>query len=211
MSDHRRQGGSSGPQAGAPSRPRNPTRRGYSLPHHPNAWANTEVTQPSGTPLPAEIAQQHSVPPPRPEPPIEVVLVNESRPVASDGLPWRAFEVWTKNRIYGLDSQGVCIEVIDRTTNRRETSHSLLGAKLSGGQRRDGESIQLAHPFPIPGTEAVFKHMHKRHGHYGQTSKVERVVIRMRVTTVTLKDAEPAWEQITASGLPRVDPKDYRR
>src|SRR5579862_3192409 len=55
---------------------------------------------------------------------------HESRP------RWRTIEVWTKNRVYGVDASFVCFEVLERETGRLDPSHAMLGAKLVGGRKR---------------------------------------------------------------------------
>jgi hypothetical protein len=130
------------------------------------------------------------------KPAIEIQLVEENG-AGSSRRPWRAIEIWTKNRIYSVDSRMYCVEVLDRESGRADPNHSFVGARLGGGQRREGSSLRLSHPFPIPGTEAVFKLPNGRQGRFGQTSKVERVVLRLRVANVSLLEAEPAWEEIT--------------
>ncbi|MGE3633927.1 MAG: hypothetical protein AB7P00_28760, partial [Sandaracinaceae bacterium] len=76
--------------------------------------------------------------------------------------------------------------------------HALLGARLVGGQRRDGESMELRHPFPRPGSEAVFEQSKGRQVRFSQTSSVTRVVPRLRVLTVASDNLLPTWEEITS-------------
>jgi hypothetical protein len=90
-----------------------------------------------------------------------------------------------------------CVEVLDRQSGRPDADHHFVGARLGGGQRKEGTQLRLSHPFPIPGTEAVFKLPPGRQGRFGQTSKVEKVVLRLRVANIPLLDAEPIWEEIT--------------
>ena len=130
---------------------------------------------------------------------IEITLVHERGTSYAGNLPWCAIEIWTRNRVYLVDSAMICIGVVNRAAGKPESAHPILGAKLTGGQRRSEGSMQISHPYPVPGTEAVFKYMDKKRGTYGQTSRVERMVLRVRVTTVSFNQAEPAWEQITSS------------
>ncbi len=136
-----------------------------------------------------------------PVPPIEVVF---DRDTHSGGAPveptsFRALEIWTLNRIYVVDSSLTCIEVIDRRTNEIDRKHSIVGARLGGGQRQYGKTVHIARPFPVPGTEAVFERPGKRTP-AGVTSKVERVVLRIRVTSVVLEQ-EGAWDDVTSALL----------
>ncbi len=97
-----------------------------------------------------------------PVPPIEVVLDRVThdaailQPAGSETPPVRLLEIWTKNRIYLLDSALTCVSVRDRQTGAQDLKHAVLGTKLVGGQRRYGKTLHITRPLPIPGTEAVF-------------------------------------------------------
>jgi hypothetical protein len=140
----------------------------------------------------------------RPQRSIEINLVHEQgMSFSSADEDWAAIEVWTKHRIYQCNSSLVCIGVIERTSRRHDPSHALIGARLTGGQRRDGGGVlQLSHPLPLPGTEAVFTRQEKTR-RFGQTSKVERVVMRVRLMTLTERDAGPIWDEMTTGGFGR--------
>jgi hypothetical protein len=120
---------------------------------------------------------------------IEIQVVREFQPAQKK--PWRAAEVWTKNRVYGLDSMMNCFEILDRSTGRPEASHSMLGSRLGGGRLRSAESVRFSYPFPLPGMEAMFTQGKK----YGYTSMVERFVLRIRMLT-TDEEHVPTWEEI---------------
>ena len=98
--------------------------------------------------------------------------------------------------VYVLNAEMVCVEVISRTTSKPQ-EHQFVGARLGGGQRREHGSVQIVHPLPIPGTEAVFKLPSGRRSPFGQTSQVERVVLRLRSVSISVTDGEPAWREIT--------------
>ena len=134
--------------------------------------------------------------------PLEVVFDRET--IAPGGIvpegAFRALEIHTQNRIYVVDSTLVCVEVVDRATGARDTTkHSVIGAQLVGGQRRYDKTVHLARPFPVPGTEAVFQRPGKRTP-AGVTSKVERVVLRIRVTSYLL-ETKGAWDDVTSALL----------
>lgn len=133
----------------------------------------------------------------REHPPVEVVVEAHKGPMKR-AAKWRAIEIWTKNRVYSVDSTGVCIEVLDRAAGRPDEDHALLGARLAGGQRKEGQRLKLSHPYPVPGTEAVFRLPAGRAGRFGQTSKVERVVLRLRVADMPLLESEPVWDELAA-------------
>ena len=143
------------------------------------------------------------VPDPRPEPPpaghgIEVVQVpHDAPPLLPEGVRV-ALEVWTKNRIYALDAANVCREVRERDTSASTPGHPLLGALLVGGQRRERGLVELAHPFPRAGTEAVFEQAGK-HGNrkLARTSRVDKVVIMQYLIRVAPDEVPGSWTRIT--------------
>jgi hypothetical protein len=57
--------------------------------------------------------------------------------------------------------------------------------------------MELSHPFPRPGSEAVFEQSKGRQVRFSQTSTVTRVVLRLRVLTVASDNLLPTWEEIT--------------
>jgi hypothetical protein len=110
---------------------------------------------------------------------------------------WRAVEIWTRNRIYVLNQGLVCIDVVDQATRRSTKDHPFIGGRLVGGQRRENGVNELSHPFPVPGSEAVFERHAPKRARLAQTSTVIRVVVRMRIITLTGENVERAWEDIT--------------
>lgn len=136
--------------------------------------------------------------PRRGQPAVDIDLIHERRTAPLPDHEWTFVEIWTRNTIYALDSRLVCIAVIDQNTRRAHADHALLGARLVGGQLRDGESMELSHPFPRPGSEAVFEQSKGRQVRFSQTSSVTRVVLRLRVLTVSSDNLLPTWEEITS-------------
>jgi hypothetical protein len=132
-------------------------------------------------------------------PAVDIDLVYERRSAPLPDQPWVFLEIWTRNTIYALDARLVCIDVIDQLTKRSHGDHPLRGARLVGGQAREGDAMELSHPFPRPGAEAVFEQMQGRHVRFSQTSTVTRVVMRLRVLTVTPEQLLPTWEEVTGS------------
>lgn len=132
---------------------------------------------------------------------VEVEVVYQAAgPGVQSEQAWRAFEVWTKNRVYSCDWAMLCTRVVDRKTGKMDPKHSLLGARLSGGQLQGESGIEISYPCPRPGYEAVFQSKHGRG--YTTTSEVTRVVLRLRVLTVSNNDLVPAWDDLTSgSGL----------
>jgi hypothetical protein len=123
---------------------------------------------------------------------VELFVIDESQPPRGQRKPWRAAEVWTKRRIYGLDSTFKCVEILDRETGRPESSHDMLGARLGGGRLREADTVRFAYPLPLPGMEAMFM-KGKKHGY---TSAVERMIVRIRVLRTSVDDTLPTWEEI---------------
>lgn len=143
--------------------------------------------------------EESPVPPPTSRAPsknaeaaIEVLVVREEAIRDAPRTPWRAFEVWTMNRVYGLDASYRCIEVLDRTSGKLEKDNTMLGARFGGGRRQRDNSVVYSYPFPLEGTEAMFISGAK----YGCTSTVERIVIRVREFRVRSVDAPPTWDEL---------------
>lgn len=132
-------------------------------------------------------------------PAVDIDLVHERRSAPLPDQPWTFLEIWTRNTIYQLDASLTCIDVIDQGTRRSIADHALRGARLVGGQSRDGDAMELSHPFPRPGSEAVFEQASGRHVRFSQTSSVTRVVMRLRVLTVEPDQLLPTWEGVSGS------------
>lgn len=125
---------------------------------------------------------------------IELLIVDETQIPGGERKPWRAAEVWTKRRVYGLDSTFKCVEILDRGTGRPEIGHEMLGARLGGGRARDKDTVRFSYPLPLPGMEAMFM-KGKKHGY---TSAVERMIVRVRVLHTSAEDMQPTWEEIAS-------------
>ena len=125
---------------------------------------------------------------------IELVVIDERQVAGGERRPWRAAEVWTKRRVYGLDSTFRCVEILDRETGRPELTHEMLGARLGGGRMRDKEGVRFSYPLPLPGMEAMFS-KGKKHGY---TSSVERMIVRVRVLHTTADELAPSWDDIAS-------------
>ncbi len=133
--------------------------------------------------------------------PVEVVFERDTHdvkaPPPGGAHMHTALEIWTLNRVYVVDSAFVCTRVVDRRTGQFDNAHSTLGATLAGGQRRYGKTLHMARPFPVPGTEAMFTRMSGDKNPTALTSKVERVVLRIRVTTLVFDD-DGAFDDVTS-------------
>ncbi|MDQ3034420.1 MAG: hypothetical protein M3Y87_18575 [Myxococcota bacterium] len=134
---------------------------------------------------------------PKGTPAVDIDLVYERRSAPLPDQPWIFLEIWTRNTIYQLDSSLLCIDVIDQGTRKGIADHPLRNARLVGGQSRDGDAMELSHPFPRPGSEAVFEQASGRHVRFSQTSTVTRVVMRLRVLTVEPEQLLPTWEDVS--------------
>jgi hypothetical protein len=136
---------------------------------------------------------------PKGPPAVEIDLVYEHRTSPLPDSHWCFLEIWTRNTIYQLDSALECIDVMDLATRRSIADHPLRGARLVGGQSYDGEGMELSHPFPRPGSEAVFEQASGRNVRFSQTSTVTRVVMRLRVLKVEPERLLPTWEEVSGS------------
>lgn len=117
--------------------------------------------------------------------------------------PWRAVEIWTQNRIYGIDSTMRCREVVDRASGKASEGHPTIGARLLGGQRRadDGRILEVSHPLPRVGAAAVFSQGMGRRIRVSETSSVTRVVFRQRVVQMEGEAVarDFSWEDVTGA------------
>jgi hypothetical protein len=125
---------------------------------------------------------------------VELFVVDETQLPGRERRVWRAAEVWTKRRVYGLDSTFRCFEILDRETGRPEAGHELLGARLGGGRLREKDGARFSYPLPLPGMEAMFI-KGKKHGY---TSAVERMIVRIRVLHTAADEAPPDWDEIAS-------------
>ncbi len=133
---------------------------------------------------------------------IELFVIDESQLPGGERKPWRAAEVWTKRRVYGLDSTFKCVEILDRESGRPEAGHEMLGARLGGGRMREKDTVRFSYPLPLPGMEAMFMKGRK----HGYTSAVERMIVRIRVLHTSADEAVPSWDEI-ASRWSEIPPK----
>lgn len=144
--------------------------------------------------------------------PLEIVFDRDTHAASGGGPASQSgtmLEIWTLNRLYLVDTNMLCTDVIDRRTGVRDLKHTNLGARLGGGQRRYGKTLHVSRPFPVPGTEAVFERVDKKRA-AGVTSKVERVVLHLRVTSIVL-DEKGAWDDVTSALLLPTAPKPKPR
>jgi hypothetical protein len=141
----------------------------------------------------------------KPEPAIEVECVDQPGVDSFDPASWTLFEIWTRNRIYHVDSAFKCIAVVTRDTGRAESTHPLKGARLTGGERRNKSShlVDVFFPLPSPGTEAIFRSDAKKHGQFAKTSTIERVVLRVRRVRVNTVAEGQAWDDLMGRSGPR--------
>jgi hypothetical protein len=123
---------------------------------------------------------------------VELFVIDETQLPGGARKPWRAAEIWTKRRVYGLDSTFKCVEILDRETGRPEVGHDILGARLGGGRLREKDTVRFSYPLPLPGMEAMFL-KGKKHGY---TSAVERMIVRIRVLHTSADEAIPSWDEI---------------
>jgi hypothetical protein len=133
--------------------------------------------------------------------PLELTVIRGRGVTHTDAVePWVALEIWTLHRIYLVGGQMRCIGVHDRTANRSEPTHPLIGAMLSGGRGQVGDDVHLTQPFPLPGTKAVFRYEvgERSATRFATTSVVERVVLRLAVTVLEGSGPADAAHDLTA-------------
>jgi hypothetical protein len=114
-----------------------------------------------------------------------------------------AYEIWTKNRVYNLDANLQCFDVIDLATGTSNEHHPFVGARLVGGQlrEREGEHAELSFPLPAPGSDAVFQKMDDQQRiRLAVTSSVTRVILHIHQVEVRGPERDHAWGRITRTG-----------
>ncbi len=100
-----------------------------------------------------------------------------------------AYEIWTQHRVYTLDADRFCVSVRVIGTETETTAHRCVGARLSGGRRRNGEQVQLSFPLPDIGARALFDTDGDEEGGGILTSAVTRVVQRNHEVRLSSKVA----------------------
>jgi hypothetical protein len=159
-------------------------------PGPPPSPAPEEPPTPASSELPAEVDR----------PLIEVEVRKVKNLATHVRRPPPAYEIWTKNRVYNLDTSLTCVEVIELSNGRTDEKHQLLGAQLVGGQKHREEGNELSYPLPVPGTDAVFQRRdEKGRVRLVMTSKVTRVILHVQRVVVIADKAEHSWDQITSS------------
>jgi hypothetical protein len=122
-------------------------------------------------------------------PGVEVELVHQSDGVSFNEQRWSLLTIQTQNRTYCIDCQLRCMEVLDQTTKATMPSHPLLGARLVGGNRREGEVVHLSQPIPRPGSVAIFEQPTPTGAAISESSLVTRVVLRLHERIIYAGDA----------------------
>lgn len=134
--------------------------------------------------------------------------VRYSEDAASYGpAGWCMLEIATQNRVYRLNSSLVCFEVADIATKKPAAAHGLLGARLVGGQKREGDVLTLIHPFPVAGSEAVFEKRTKDVVSLSTSSTVQRVVLNLRRVRAGVGE-RASWDQIAADARAKGPARD---
>lgn len=115
---------------------------------------------------------------PDPFPEVEIVAERGGPELIKNA--WSAYMIWTQRRIYCVDAGLICRAVLDRASFMPVGEHPVLGCRLAFGQRRDpnGAIIQVTHPLPEEGTNAVFSAQVGQRVRWSETSPVVRVVLR---------------------------------
>jgi len=133
---------------------------------------------------------------------VEVVHVHGPAPLASDFN--QTLELWTQRHVYILNPSLKCLDVVKTSSREQVKDRSFIGARLVGGQQTTDESIEISRPFPRPGSCAVFEVPKGDTRLFRHTSTVERVLLRVHITTVTRTRVMPTWEDIAGHPEPTV-------
>jgi hypothetical protein len=160
--------------------------------------ANRTLRLPNAPPIPGRSKPPPpAAPAPNPDAGIEIQVVEQPGVQSFDGGAWTLFEIWTRNRVYHVNSEFACIAVVSRATAQEERDHPLKGARLTGGERRNKSAhlVDIYFPLPGPGTEAVFRSDAKKHGQFAKTSTIERVVLRVRRVRINTVAEGHAWDE----------------
>jgi hypothetical protein len=131
----------------------------------------------------------------QPAPFVEVELVYEQGRPGLSGSGYCALQLWTQNTIYDVDWSMRCFRVVSKANGQPVPNHPFLGARLTGGQNKNPqEALELSYPVPRPGAVAVFE----LPGRYVTTSEVNRIILRVRVISVTDEaQANPLWDTLS--------------
>lgn len=127
-------------------------------------------------------------------PELTVVVVDEDAPQTGSALARATYEIWTKNRVYLVDSALTCLEVTCRDTGLAESGSRCRGAQLVGARRRVGDVVEFWRPLPVPGSVAIFAAAARASSDSLATSTVERVVVRQKVRRL------PAYGPVSRAG-----------
>ena len=136
-------------------------------------------------------------------PPIEVEVRKVSNATSLARRVPPTFEIWTKNRVYALDSTMQCMDVIDLSTGHSDKRHPFIKGRLVGGQRRVGDTNELTFPLPVPGSEAVFQILDANgRPRLVVTSRVTRAIVHVQVVRVSEQQREDALDKIASTRDP---------
>ena len=147
-------------------------------------------TRPLGTPQETPVSRARSH--------LEVQVHKVDTEPALTAIAHRVIEIWTGQRVYSVNAQFVCVEVIDLASGSCDPQHPFLGSRLVGGQVKRAELEELVFPVPTPGSEAVFqKEDAKGRTRLQVTSRVKRVILHVRRVRVDLAKSVAAWGKLT--------------
>src|SRR5262249_31121511 len=111
------------------------------------------------------------------------------------------------NRIYRIDPNMRCVEVVDRETREASSrAHRLVGARLTGGERpvTKGGPMEVFHPLPVPGSLAVFLDASQPRRVVVRGAGMDRVVLRVYMMAFGGDQPDDSWAEITAHGTLRM-------
>lgn len=132
----------------------------------------------------------------RGRPLIEVEVVRERGRMPRPDPSQSCYEIWTQNTVYLVDARMRCVQVRDLASGEPKPDHPFLGGRLVGGQAQE-PALEMSHPLPRPGACAVFDLRKNNRRQFTRTSAVERVVLRVRIVTITDGASVPSWEELS--------------
>lgn len=161
-------------------------------PHWTDAAATRRRAKQTSSPELSGDGDPPSAPAPRVVPPL---VEAELQIRAAVDLDAPVLEIWTRHRVYCVDVRLVCIQVLDAVSRKASLDHSLLGARLVGGQIARPGGADLLFPLPIVDSSAVFQRLREGELRLVETSRVTRVLFRVQ----RIQAADAARDEIWAA------------
>jgi len=156
----------------------------------------------SSVPSPVGAASPSGAPGPRvrsarSKPLVEIEVVRERSRAPRPEPMLGCYEIFTQNNVYVVDARMRCLQVREVSSGEAKADHPFVGGRLVGGQAQEA-AMEMSHPLPRPGAHAVFELRKGNRRQFTRTSPVERVVLRLRIVTITDGSDVPSWDELVA-------------